>query len=220
MRARLSLWSDYGAPAHRQWKSPSKRGASIGPKILVAAVVVVAGFIGISGIFPQVIDVRWTPDAVARLPVMSLSTPDARTKAVGAVATTASPFRRVITTGQGTALPPCPGLTPDTAAPERAKAEAEAVAPAPQVAAPLAAAEVPEAQTNADALPAEAAPAPAARAPERAKSTKLAERAKPVVKKKVVHFAHRRSFHGDYAQYNAWGWPGGGWGGWGGGYRF
>jgi len=218
MRARLSLWSDYGAPAHRQWKSPSKRGASIGPKILVAAVVVVAGFIGISGIFPQVIDVRWTPDAVARLPVMSLSTPDARTKAVGAVATTASPFRRVITTGQGTALPPRPALTPDTAAPEQAKAEA--VAPAPQVAAPLATAEVPETQTNAVALPAEAAPAPAARAPERAKSTKLAERAKPVVKKKVVHFAHRRSFHGDYAQYNAWGWPGGGWGGWGGGYRF
>jgi hypothetical protein len=209
MRPRFSLWSDYGAPAHRQWKSPSKRGASIGPKILLAAAVVVAGFIGISRLFPQVIDARWTPDA--RLPVMSLSTPDARTKAVGAVATTALPSRRVTTTGQGTVLPPRPAPTPNTAPPERAKAEA--VAPAPQVAAPLAAAEVPEAQTKADALPAEAAA-------ERAKSTKIAERAKPVVKKKVVHFAHRRSFHGDYAQYNAWGWPGSGWGGWGGGYRF
>ena len=179
MRARLSLWSDYGAPAHRQWKSPSKRGASIGPKILLAAVVVVAGFIGISGIFPQVIS-RWTPGAVTRLPVMSLSTPDARTKAVSAVAMTAPPSRRVITTGQGTVLPPRPAATPDTAPPERAKAEA--VAPAPQVAAPLATAEVPEAQTKANALTTEAAPAPAARAAERAKSTKMAERAKPVMK--------------------------------------
>jgi len=218
MRPRFSLWSDYGAPAHRQWK---KRGASIGPKILLAAVVVVAGFIGISGIFPQVI-ARWTPDAVTHLPVMSLSTPDARTdartKAVNAVAMTSSPSRRLITTGQGTVLPPRPAATPDTAPPERAKAEA--VAPAPQVAAPLATAEVPEAQTKADALTTEPAPAPAARAAERAKSTKMAERAKPVMKKKVVHFAHRRSFHGDYAQYDAWGWPAGGWGGWGGGYRF
>jgi hypothetical protein len=149
---------------------------------------------------------------------MSLSTRDARSKAVGAVANTASPSRRLITTGQGTVTPPRPAPTPNAAPPERAKAEA--VAPAPQVAAPLAAAEVPEAQTKADAVPAEAASAPAARAAERAKSTKMAERAKPVMKKKVVHFTHRRSFHGDYAQYNAWGWPASGWGGWGGGYRF
>ena len=204
MRPRFSLWSDNGAPAQRQWKSSSKRGVSIGPKILLAAAVIVAGFIGISGIFPQVMDARWTPDAVARLPVMSLSTPDAETKAVGALATTASPSRRR------------PAPTPDAAPQEWAKADA----PAPQVAAPLAAAEVPEGQTKADALPTELAPGPGAKAAERAKSTKMAERAKPVMKKKVVHFAHRRSFHGDYAQYNAWGWPSSGWGGWGGGYRF
>jgi hypothetical protein len=217
MRPRISLWSDNGAPAQRQWKSSSKRGVSIGPKILLAAAVIVAGFIGISGIFPEVIDARWTPDAVARLPVMSLSAPDARTKAVGAVATTGSPPRRVTTTGQGTVLPR-PAPTPDTAPPERAKAEA--VAAAPQAATPLGAAEVPESQTQADALPAEAAPAPAARAAEQTKSTRMAQRAKPVVKKKVVHFAQRRSSHRDYAQYNAWGWPSSGWGGWGGGYRF
>src|SRR6516164_10237376 len=98
MRARISLWSDNGAPAQRQWKSSSKRGASIGPKILLAAAVIVAGFIGIGGIFPQLIESSWTPDAVPRLPVMSLSTPDARTKALDVVATTASPSRRVITT--------------------------------------------------------------------------------------------------------------------------
>ena len=220
MRPRISLWSDNGAPAQRQWKSSSKRGVSIGPKILLAAAVIVAGFIGISGIFPEVIDARWTPDAVARLPVMSLSAPDARTKAVGAVATTGSPPRRVTTTGQGTVLPR-PAPTPDTARPERAKAEA--VAAAPQAATPLGAAEVPESKTQADALPAEAAPAPAARAAEQTKSTRMAQRAKPVVKKKVVHFAQRRSSHRDYAQYNAWGWPSSGWGswgGWGGGYRF
>jgi len=173
--------------------------------------VVVAVSIGISGIFPQAIDARRTPDAVTRLPVMSLSIPDARTKVVGAVA---SPSRRVTTTGQGTVLPPRPAPTPDAGPPEGASDEA--VASAPQVAAPLAAAEVPEAQIKADALPAEAAPVPAARAAER---TKFAEKAKPVVKKKVVHFAHRRSVHGDYAQYNAWGWPSSGWGGWGGGYE-
>ena len=212
MRPRISLWSDNGTPVQRQWKSSSKRGVSIGPKILLAAAVIVAGFIGIGGIFPQLIESSWTPDAVPRLPVMSLSTPDARSKAVGAVA---SPARRVITTGQGTLMPPRPAPTPNTAPPEEAKAEA--VTPASQMAAPLAAAEVPEAQAKADALPAELAPGPDPKAAERATSTKMA---KPVVKKKVVHFAHRRSFHGDYAQYNAWGWPSSGWGGWGGGYRF
>jgi len=217
MRPRISLWSDNGAPAQRQWKSSSKRGVSIGPRILLAAAAIFAGFIGISGIFPEVIDARWTPDAVARLPVMSLSAPEARTKAVGAVATTGSSPRRVTTTGQGTVLPR-PAPTPDTAPPERAKAEA--VAAAPQAATPLGAAEVPESQTQADALPAEAAPAPAARAAEQTKSTRMAQRAKPVVKKKVVHFAQRRSSHRDYAQYNAWGWPSSGWGSWGGGYRF
>ena len=45
--------------------STSKRGAgsSIGPKILLAAVVVVAGVIGISGIYPQVIDAEWMQDS-------------------------------------------------------------------------------------------------------------------------------------------------------------
>jgi hypothetical protein len=181
---------------------------------LLAAIVVVAGFIGIGGIFPQLIDPKWTPDAVPRLPVMSLS-PDARTKALDAVAGPASPSRRVVTTGEGTSLPSRPARTRDTAPSERAAAEA------PQAATPLGTAEIPEPQ--ADALQAEAAPAPAARAAEQTKSTRTAQRPKPVVKKKVVHFAQRRSFHRDYAQYNAWGWPSSGWGswgGWGGGYRF
>jgi hypothetical protein len=60
-------------------------------------------------------------------------------------------------------------------------------------------------------IEAEAAPAP---------TTKMAERRKPIVKRKVVQVAHRRSFHGAYAQSNGWGWPGGGWGGQGPGFRF
>jgi hypothetical protein len=121
MRPRFSLWSDRGAPAQRRWKSPSKRGGSTGPKILLAAIVLIAGFIGIGGILPQLIDPRWTPDAAPGLPVMSLSAPDARTKALDAVGTTASPSRRVITTGEGTLLPP--RSVPARDAPERATAE-------------------------------------------------------------------------------------------------
>src|SRR5580700_7940521 len=56
MRPKFSVWSDYGAPAQKSWMSASKRGTrtSIGPMILLAAVVVVAGVIGISGIYPQI----------------------------------------------------------------------------------------------------------------------------------------------------------------------
>jgi hypothetical protein len=81
-------------------------------------------------------------------------------------------------------------------------------------AAPLAVADIPEAQT--------AAPAPTTKEAEKPKSTRMAVKSKPVVKK-VVRVAHHRSFHGAYAQNNGWGWFGGGWGGWGGqggGYRF
>ena len=57
-------------------ESASRRGtgSSVGPKILLAAVVVVAGVIGISGIYPQVIDAEWVQDAGTHLPIMSLST--------------------------------------------------------------------------------------------------------------------------------------------------
>ena len=127
------------------------------------------------------------PDAGSPLPVMSLSNPDARTRGLGTVATTASAFRRVVTTGQGGVSRPTP-------------------------AAPLAVADVPEAQT--------AAPAPITNEAEKPKSTKVAIKLKPVVKKKVVRVARHRSFHGAYAQSNGWGWFGGGWGGQGAGYRF
>jgi len=78
-------------------------------------------------------------------------------------------------------------------------------------------ADVPDVQTKTDGLPAEAAPAPTTKVVEKSKPTRVAEKPKPVVKKKVVRVAHHRSFHGTYAQYSGWGWLGGGWGG---GYRF
>ena len=75
MRPKFSVWSDYGAPAQKHWMSASKRGTrtSIGPMILLAAVMVVAGVIGISGIYPQIIDAEWVQDTSTHLPKMSLS---------------------------------------------------------------------------------------------------------------------------------------------------
>jgi hypothetical protein len=180
--------------------SPSRRGpeASIGLKILLAAVVVVAGVIGFSGIYPRVIDAEWVTDTTSRLYVMSLSNPDAGTRALGAV-TTGLSSRSVATTGRAVAPPPTPTL--DTS--QRRRATANAVAPAPEAVAPLAVTDVPEAQTKPDALQTEAAPALVA---------KVTEKPKLVVKKRVVQVAHRSSFRG-YAQ------PSGGWGGQGGSYR-
>ena len=78
MRPKFCVWSDYRAPAQKQWMLASRRDtrSSIGPKILLAAVVVVAGVIGIRGIYPQVIDAGWVQDSPAHLPKMSLSTAD------------------------------------------------------------------------------------------------------------------------------------------------
>ena len=59
------MWSDYGAPVQRRWwKSPRRRTrSSTGLKILLAAGVVVVGVIGISGVYPQVIDAEWVQGA-------------------------------------------------------------------------------------------------------------------------------------------------------------
>jgi hypothetical protein len=53
-----------------RWKSASRRGTrtSIGPKILLAAILVVAGVIGIGGIYPQVPDADSLRDAVGTHP--------------------------------------------------------------------------------------------------------------------------------------------------------
>jgi hypothetical protein len=212
MRPKFSMWSDYGAPAQRQWMSASRRGngSSVGPKILLAAVVVVAGVIGISGIYPQVIDAEWVQDAGTHLPIMSLSTAAAK-RVPGTAAAVSSPQRRAATTGQSAG--PSPRSTPP---PELSRTSVAAAVPppastpasttVPASATPMAVADIPDAEAKADALP-----------PDPASAAKPAEKPKAVVVKKKVVVHHQRGFTGAYAQYGGWG----GWGGWGGfgGYR-
>jgi hypothetical protein len=57
MRPKIVMWSDYRVPRHKRWRSPSGRSgrSSIGAKILVAALVVVAT----GGIYRQIVDSAW-----------------------------------------------------------------------------------------------------------------------------------------------------------------
>jgi hypothetical protein len=80
------------------------------PKILLAAVVVVAGVIGISGIYPQVIDAEWTQDSGTHLPKISLLTTSTSMKASATATALSSRGRHVVTTGS----PPRPAPAPDT----------------------------------------------------------------------------------------------------------
>jgi hypothetical protein len=61
MRPKMAMRSDYGSPTRKRWRSPYRPSGrpSIGLKILLAAVVFVAGVIGIGGIYPQIIDSEW-----------------------------------------------------------------------------------------------------------------------------------------------------------------
>jgi len=195
MRPRFSVWSDYGAPIQKRWMSASKRSArtSIGPMILLAAVVVVAGVIGISGIYPQIIDAEWVQDTGTHLPKMSLSSPHATTKRSGIVA--AIPLGTV-TTGEAAVSSSRPTRAPELS---QLRATVAALEPPGETAAPLAVAAIPDAESKAPATAVETAP------PKPAKKPK-------VVKKKVMLVEHhQRGFAGAFAQYGGWGWPGGGW---------
>jgi hypothetical protein len=218
MRPNFTMWSDYGAPAQRQWMSTSKRsaGSSIGPKILLAAVVVVAGVIGISGIYPQVIDAEWMQDNGTHLPVLSLPTSVA-TKPSSTAAAFPLRGRHAVTTGQAVAVSQPRPAAPAAAAVPQPRTSVAAVAPPPPTAplpaptaaaavtAPLALAEIPDAEAKAEADAPATEPSPA----------KAVDKQTRVVKRKVAQH-HQRSFAGAYAQYGGWGW--GGWSGFG-GYR-
>jgi hypothetical protein len=143
MRPKFSMSSDYGAPAQRQWMSASRRGtgSSVGPKILLAAVVVVAGVIGISGIYPQVIDTQRVQDAPTHLPIMSLSAPT--TKRSGVVAAISLPPRRAVTTGEATVSSPRPASEPS-----QLRTAVAAVEPPAETATPLDVAEIPDVQAD------------------------------------------------------------------------
>jgi hypothetical protein len=61
MRPKMAMWSDYGSPTQKRWRSRYRRStrSSTGLKILLVAVACVAGVIGISGVYPQIIDSEW-----------------------------------------------------------------------------------------------------------------------------------------------------------------
>jgi hypothetical protein len=191
MRPKFSVWSDYGAPAQKSWMSASKRGTrtSIGPMILLAAVVVVAGVIGISGIYPQIIDAEWVEGTSTHLPKISLSNPRATRKRSVIVA--AIPLGAV-TTGEAAVssrVAPAPELS-------QLRTTVADLEPPAETVAPFAVAAIPNAEAKAEATAVETAP------PKLAKNRK-------VVRTKVVRVAHhQRGYPGAYAQY------GGGWDSW------
>jgi hypothetical protein len=164
MRPKIAMWSDYGAPRHKHWRTPSRRsrGSSIGPKILVAAVVVVAGVIGISGIYPQVIDSEWVQGTSPHSQRVAHSEPTPTPRRSGIVAEIPLPPRRAsATTGEAVAPPPV----------RAAAVSPAALATAPNAAAPNAAA-LNALGPNAAASPARMA---AAHAPAPASSPALSE---------------------------------------------
>src|ERR1700760_708360 len=106
MRPKIAMWSDYGAPRHKHWRTPPRRStrSSIGPKILVAAVVVVAGVIGISGIYPQIIDSEWVQGTSPRSQVVAHTEAAPTPRRSGIVAEIPLPPRRAAaTTGEAVA---------------------------------------------------------------------------------------------------------------------
>jgi hypothetical protein len=174
----------------RIWVATSKRGAgsSIGPTILLAAVVVVAGVVGISGIYPQVIDAEWMQDSGTHLPKISLLTASTSMKASATATALSSRGRHVVTTGSSPRPAPAPEVSP-------LGTSVVAVAPAPEATAPPALAEVPDAQAKVEAPATQTSPA------------KAVDRQTKVVKRKVAQH-HQRSVAGAFAQFGGWGWSG------------
>jgi hypothetical protein len=154
MRA-MSMWSDYGAPVQRRWwKSPRRSTrSSTGLKILLTAGVVVAGVIGISGVYPQVIDAEWVQGArsyASRTPApdAKTTTPDARITRRSDIPVSVQPLRIAPTTSEAAAATPRSAAvvpTPRAAAPASKPLPVEAELPA--------LAEIPDASANADTPP-------------------------------------------------------------------
>jgi hypothetical protein len=200
MRPKLAMWSDYGVPRHKRGRSPSRRSnrSSIGPRILVAAVIVVAGIIGISGVYPQIIDSAWVQSAgshAKRIPVAASATP----RRTGIVAAIPLSPRHDATTGElATSTPP---IALAVAEPPKVPSAVTPVRPANETPSTLADALDPDAV-------AESLPNPVPAATPRVSSAQQNAARVPVVKRRVVRTEHQRGYSGAYAQY------GGGWGGW------
>jgi hypothetical protein len=191
MRPKFSMWSDYGASPQKHWMSAANRGApaSIGPKIFLAAVVVVTAVIGISGIYPQVIDEAWVQNAAGtHLPKMSPPTADAPPKPPGIIATIPLPPHRASTTGQATVSSPGPAPTPELS---QLRMSVPAIEPPADTVTPPALAATPDAEAKADALPPDRAAIDAAKPADKPRVA--------VEKKKVVRVEHHHSVAGTFA---------------------
>ena len=86
----FALWSDYGTPARRRRISAPGRGGRT-RKLFVTAAVVIAGVIGIRGIYRQAIDRTAMPSA-AGVHVQSASSPTAKTFARRSIRVAAVPL--------------------------------------------------------------------------------------------------------------------------------
>ena len=211
MRPKIAMWSDYRSPTRKHWKSPYRRNTrpSIGLRILLAAVVLVAGVIGISGIYPQIIDSEWVRNAGthAKRPTIAEAT---TRRAVGPIAAVPlSPRGAASTTGDAAAsapraVPPAP-TAPAAVEPPKGPSALAAAADASASEAPPRPADTPDTQAVVDPPKPAVAANPAVRPAQR-----YVARA-PAVKRRVARVEHHRSYSGAYAQYGGWG---GGWGGW------
>jgi hypothetical protein len=205
MRPKLAMWSDYGAPARKHWTRASKRTRrSIGPKIFLAAVSVVAGVIGISGIYPQIIDAEWVQGAAGtQPPKRAPPTTEATTKQSGIAPAIPQPSRRASAKG------PASASAPGAASAAEPSQSVEAVEPPAETAMPLALAAIPDAEAKADAPLADPVVAAAAKP-----GHKPADKPRvAMTRKKVARVErHQRGHSRAYAQYGG-GWGGGGWSG-------
>jgi len=168
--------SDYLGPAKKHWTLGAKRGThpSIGPKISLAAVVVVAGVIGISGIGPQVIDAGWMQDSATRPPTISLSTSTAKRSGIVAAIPLPPPRALAVATGESTSFSPRPTVAPPAA-----------------TGTPLAVAEVPDAQAKTNTLPPKPAPAGAAKLADKSRAALVVKKV-VVGQKKTAQVEHRQ----------------------------
>jgi hypothetical protein len=183
----MSMWSDYGAPVQRRWWKSPKRStrSSTGLKILLAAGVVVAGVIGISGVYPQVIDAEWVQGA--RTYASRTPAPDAKMTRRSDIPASVQPLRIAPTTSEAAVATPRPAAVVPTP-----RAAAAASKPLPVETELPALAEIPDASANADAPPNPA-------------STVAAKPASPVVKRRVTRVERpRRAAPGAFA----FGWGG------------
>jgi hypothetical protein len=200
----MSMWSDYGAPVQRRWwKSPRRRTrSSTGLKILLAAGVVVVGVIGISGVYPQVIDAEWVQGArtyASRTPApdVKATTPDAKITRRSDIPVSVQPSPRSTTPTTSEAAVPAPRTPAAVATPRVAatvatpRPAAPAPNPLPAETEPATLAEPADAAANADATPKPA--------------STVAAKPAPVAKRRVVRTERpRRAAPGPFA----FGWGG------------